>query len=78
MFDQLFVESMKRDQNNTHHELELDGTFTESVQLKTPLISRAFAALGDILIRTGVKFKKYSRNRINPETAQAPTFIIML
>jgi hypothetical protein len=78
MFEHMIAEDMKMSTKNTHREDECIDAFMKPVQFRPSLIDRVLLALGDAMIRFGLKLKYRPHTSLTTEQAHAPNFLIML
>ncbi len=62
----------------THQTMETQLIQSECEQPNSPLINRASASLGNLLIRLGTRLKARAHSRLTTEEGSPPSFIIVL
>lgn len=74
----MLVEFMRLDHKKHLRGYDWTQEFIKPATERRPVTERLLTAVGDSLIRLGIKLKQRSRARLPAETTQSPNFIIML
>ena len=78
MFEHMIAEDMKMNTRNNYREDDCIGAYMKPVQFRPSLVDRVLPALGDAMIRFGLKLKYRPHDSLSTEQAHAPNFLITL
>ncbi len=78
MFEKMMVALILADYKKTQFDPQEDQSLSKPVRVRPSLMDRVLPAVGNTMIRVGLKLKDRPHTRLANEQAHSPNFLIML